>query len=147
MVRRIWPVGRDFKRQYVCAMAETATIVRKLLRAVGERDIDGIIACLAPDAVWQNVPHPPVEGHLAIRAMLCPMLERSSAVRWDLVTAAYGDDRAWLERVDRFWIGGREFAVRCNGVLEFDTAEGVITEFRDYVDLGEWRTRLPPAGL
>lgn len=79
--------------------------------------------------------------------MLSPIFERSSAVRWDLATAAYQGNRAWLERVDRFWIDGSEYAVRCNGVLEFDVPKGVITEFRDYVDLGEWRSRLQSAEL
>ena len=96
------------------------------------------------DASWQNVPHPKAVGHDAIRAMLGGILDRSSKVAWDVVSEAYTADRAWLERVDRFWIGGTEYAVRCNGVLEIDAEAGVITELRDYVDLGEWRARLPP---
>ena len=59
-----------------------------------------------------------------------------------MVTEAYTADRAWLERIDRFWIDGAEYAVRCNGVLEFDEESGLISELRDYVDLGEWRSRL-----
>ena len=68
-------------------------------------------------------------------------------MRWDLVNVAYEADRAWLERIDRFWIDGAVHAVRCNGVLEFDAAAGLIRALRDYVDLGEWRARLTAAGF
>lgn len=128
-------------------MADVTTVVHSLLRAVADRDVDAVLTCFAADAAWQNVPHPPAEGHEEISAMLGPILARSSEVRWDVVTEAYRDDRAWLERVDRFWIDGSEYAVRCNGVVEFDTDAGVITEWRDYVDLGEWRSRLRAVDL
>ena len=59
-----------------------------------------------------------------------------------MITESYGDNRAWLERVDRFTIDGTEYAVECNGVLEFDPDSGLIRELRDYVDLGEWRSRI-----
>lgn len=123
-------------------MNRPAEIVRGFLDAVEARDVNRVLTYFAPDASWQNVPHPPAEGRDEIRSMLAPILDRSSVVSWDLVTEAYGDERAWLERIDRFWIDDTEFAVRCNGVLEFDTKAGVITEIRDYVDLGEWRARL-----
>ena len=122
----------------------TPAVVRGFLDAIERRDVDGVLACFAEDAVWQNVPHPPATGHDGLRAMLRPILERSDEVRWDVVTEAYDDRRAWLERVDRFWIDGVEHAVRCNGVVEIDPGSGLITEVRDYVDLGEWRARLPP---
>jgi limonene-1,2-epoxide hydrolase len=120
---------------------DPADVVRALLAAVAARDVDAVLDCFAPDATWQNVPHGPAVGHEGIRAMLAPLLSRSSRVRWDVVTEAFGEDRAWVERVDRFWIDGTEYAVRCNGVLELDPHAGVITELRDYVDLGEWRER------
>jgi limonene-1,2-epoxide hydrolase len=128
-------------------MADVTAVVHSLLRAVADRDVDAVLTCFSPDATWQNVPHPPAEGHEEIGAMLRPILARSSAVRWDVVTEAYRDDRAWLERVDRFWVDGTEYAARCNGVVEFDTEAGVITEWRDYVDLGEWRGRIRTVDL
>ena len=123
-------------------MHHSATVVHELLRAVGARDLDAVLRCFSPGATWQNVPHPAAVGHDGIRAMLGPILARSSRVQWDVTTEAYSDDRAWVERVDRFWIDGSEYAVRCNAVIEFDSHAGLITEFRDYVDVGEWRARL-----
>ena len=78
--------------------------------------------------------------------MLAPILQRSERVQWDVVTASFAEHRAWIERVDRFWIGGVEYAVRCNGVIDLDGESGLIRELRDYVDLGEWRERLRSAG-
>ena len=124
-----------------------AEVVSRFLAAVEARDVDALVSCFAGDGRWQNVPHPPAIGRDAIGAMLAPILSRSSAVVWDVVSEAYGPGRAWLERVDRFWIDGTEYAVRCNGVLEFDADSGLIVELRDYVDLGEWRARLSAAHL
>ncbi len=128
-------------------MNTPAEIVARFLATVEARDVDAVLSCFSPDAVWQNVPHRPAVGREAIRSMLATILERSSRVAWDVVTEAYTEERAWLERVDRFWIDGTEYAVRCNGVLELDCDAGVITELRDYVDLGEWRSRLAQADL
>ena len=128
-------------------MSEPSTIVRSFLDAVEARNVDAVLTHFAPDAIWQNVPHPPAVGHDAIGALLRGIIDRSSKVQWDVVSEAYSAERAWLERVDRFWINGTEYAVECNGVLDFDTEAGVITRLRDYVDLGEWRARLAAADL
>lgn len=117
-------------------------MIQRFLDAVEARDIVAIGGCLAAEATWQNVPHPPAVGRQAIEAMLAPILSRSTKVQWDIVSAAYSHDQAWLERVDRFWIDGTEYAVRCNGVFDIDPTAGVIAGVRDYVDLGEWRARL-----
>ena len=123
-------------------MDEPAAVVARWLAAIEARDLDAVLSCFTPDATWQNVPHAPADGSDAIRAMLGPIIERSSRVVWDVISESYASRRAWLERVDRFWIDGTEYAVRCNGVLEFDQETGLIRELRDYVDLGEWRARL-----
>ncbi len=122
----------------------TPAIVRGFLDAVEGRDVEAVVACFTERGSWQNVPHPPAEGHEGLRAAFGPILARSDEVRWDVVTEAYEGRRAWLERVDRFWIDGVEHAVRCNGVFEVDPGAGLIAEVRDYVDLGEWRARMPP---
>ena len=120
--------------------------MQSFLAAVATRDIDTVLAHFTVEATWQNVPHAKAVGHDGLAAMLGPILARSTDVRWDIVSASYDDTQAWLERVDRFWIDGVEYAVRCNGVFAFDAATGLIAEVRDYVDLGEWRDRLVEAG-
>ena len=127
-------------------MTRSETIWLRLLECIERRDASGAAACFAEDGSWQTVPPPPAVGRTAIEQMLGPILRRAEVVRWDVVTASFTADRAWLERVDRFWIGGVEYAVRCNAVVEGDPASGLITQWRDYVDLGEWRARIAAAG-
>ena len=117
-------------------------IVRQFLTAVETCDLDGIEGCFAPTARYANVPHAPAVGRAAIRALLEPILTRSSEVRWEIVSDAYLARRAFLERVDHFVIDGVDYSVECNGVYELDPDEGVITEVRDYVDLGPWRAKI-----
>lgn len=119
----------------------------RFLAAVEARDAEAVGACFSPGARYANVPHPPAVGPEAITAMLAPILARSSSVRWEIVASSYQEGRAFLERVDRFVIDGTEYAVECNGVYEVDGVAGVITEVRDYVDLGPWRARLAAAGI
>ena len=118
-------------------------VVRALLAAIESRDVRAIEDALSPRATWQNVPHPPAVGRDAVVRLLGDIVAWSDAVRWDVVSASFGPDTAWLERVDRFVIEGVEHAVRCNGV--FTVADGVVADVRDYVDLGEWRARVGPA--
>lgn len=127
-------------------MATSERVWGRLLGAVGRRDVPALVACFTEGGSWQNVPHEPWRGRLEIAERLGPILLRSEQVQWDVVSASFTEHRAWVERVDRFWIDGVEYAVRCNGVLEVDPESGLISEFRDYVDLGEWRARLAAAG-
>lgn len=118
--------------------------VDRLIAAVGSRDVRRIADALAPDVTWQNVPHAPAVGRDAVVALLAGVVCWSDAVRWDVVSTATDGDTAWYERVDRFWIEGAEYAVRCNGVFRVDAASDRVCEVRDYVDLGEWRQRVGP---
>ena len=116
--------------------------MRRFLDAVEGRNVALAAACFAPDAPYQNVPHPPVHGPAGVAGLLGPIVDRSQAVRWDIVSEAYVPGRAHLERVDRFWIDGSEYAVACHAVIEVDEVAGLITAFRDYVDLAPWRAQL-----
>lgn len=119
-----------------------AAAVRRFLAAVHARDASAAGRCFAPGASYRNMPHPPVHGPDGVRGLLAPILDRSSHVHWEIVSAACTPERAWLERVDRFRIDGREYAIECNGVVEVDPATRLITALRDYADLGVWRERL-----
>ncbi|AEA23710.1 nuclear transport factor 2 family protein [Pseudonocardia benzenivorans] len=126
-------------------MTSARATVERFLAAVGAGDPDAAAACFAPGATYANMPHPPVVGPEGVRGLLAPILDRAEYVEWEIVTASFAETRAWLERVDRFRIDGREYAIECNGVVEIDPDSGLITAFRDYVDLGLWRSRLGDA--
>ncbi|CAB4872036.1 unannotated protein [freshwater metagenome] len=122
----------------------TRDVIRSFLNAVERRDADAAAACFADDAPYRNMPHPAVYGPAGVRAMLSNILAASSEVRWDVVAEAYADHRGHLERIDRFVIDGTECAVACHAVIEVDEARGLITSFRDYVDLTPWRAEVVP---
>lgn len=117
----------------------------RFLETVASRDMDALAECIHPDATWRNVPEPAAEGRDEILAMLGAVLRVCSRTRWDVVSEAYEGDTAWLERVDRFWISGRELAVHCNGVFRFEAGTGRLLEVRDYADLHPWRATLRQA--
>lgn len=120
----------------------TETVLRGFLDAVESRDCDAVARCFTDDARYANVPHPPVVGPDGVRGLFARILPRCERVRWDVVTSAYDGPRAWLERVDRFWIQAREYAIECNGVFTVDPTGSRLTEVRDYVHLATWRDRL-----
>jgi len=128
-------------------MIKPAEIIETFFKALSSRDLEKILSFFDDRSTWQNVPHPPASGVAEIAEMFRTIVERSSKIQWDIVTASFEDDRAWLERVDRFWIDEVEYAVRCHGVFDFDTTSSTIVSVRDYVDLGEWRERLRGANL
>lgn len=124
------------------AEATVRAAVARLLSAVESRDPVAVSECFTADATYRNMPHEPAAGRSAIEALFRPILSRAERVVWDIVSSAYADDTAWLERVDRFWIDGAEYRIECNGVARVDPDSGLLAEFRDYVDLGVWRQRL-----
>ncbi len=122
-------------------------IFETFLRDLESRDLDRIMQNFTELSQWQNVPHPPAIGLSEIRTTFETIVDRSSKIRWDVVTSSFEGTRGWIERIDRFWIDGSEYAVRCNGVFEFNVETSSISSVRDYVDLGEWRSRLAEAKL
>jgi len=122
-------------------------VIRAFLKAVERRDLDAVGRCFSANARYANVPNPPVEGPAGVQELFAPILGRAQRVRWDVVSAAYLEDRAHLERVDRFWIDNSEYAIECHGVFQVDPRAGLITEVRDYVDLATWRRRLATAKI
>ncbi len=128
-------------------MSNPNEIFETFLDSLESCDIDRILQSFTEKSSWQNVPHEPAVGLSEIRAAFESIVQRSSRIQWDVVSSAFEGSRGWIERVDRFWIDGTEYAVRCNGVFDFDVESSSRLSVRDYVDLGEWRSRLADAKL
>ncbi len=118
--------------------------VDRLLAAIESRDLRRLAAALTVDAQWQNVPHPVAAGRDAVIGLLAPIITWADRVEWEVLSAATTDRSVLVERIDRFWIAGDEHAVCCTGVFEVDPTTDRVRAVRDYVDLGEWRTRIAP---
>ena len=77
-------------------------------------------------------------------ALLASIVCWSDKVQWDVVSVVIENNVGWLERLDRFWMDGEEYSVACNGIFTIDPATQTVLSVRDYVDLGEWRSRVGP---
>jgi limonene-1,2-epoxide hydrolase len=117
-------------------------VIDGFLAAVVSREAKAVGAMFTLDATYRNMPHPPAIGPSGVEAMFSTILGRAEKVQWDVVSRSEDGRLTWLERVDRFWIDGAEYAIECNGVYEVDLEQGLILSVRDYVDLGLWRERL-----
>lgn len=107
-------------------------IVTDFLAAWPRKNVDELMSYFADDAVYHNIPVPPVVGAKAIREVFAGFLGAFSIVL-DVLNIGSSGDRVFTERVDRFDMGGRRFDLPVNGV--FELRGGKIVSFRDYFDL------------
>lgn len=120
------------------AQSGAEAVVRQFARAWERCDVEGILALLAPDAVYQNVPLPAMIGHDAIRAFVAPNLQAADRMEWEFlhtVCDAAGK-RVMTERVDSFIFSDGRVDVPVMGIFELE--DGRIARWRDYADLGSF---------
>jgi limonene-1,2-epoxide hydrolase len=116
--------------------------VTALIEANESRDIDALLALLADDVVYENVPMGVMNGHDEVRAMLSPFLEGTERVSWEVLEQVESGDTVMNERVDRFWLtGGQAIELRVAGV--FKVRDGLVSVWRDYFDLAEFNRQMP----
>jgi limonene-1,2-epoxide hydrolase len=117
--------------------SENVETVRRFCDAFSRRDPDEILAFFIEDAVYHNMPMPPVQGKAAIRTVLDMFLKPSESVEFIIHNIAEGDDGAVLtERLDKFSLGGKNIELPVMGV--FELTDGKINAWRDYFDMAAW---------
>ncbi len=116
--------------------------VRAFIGAWERRDLDAIVAAMAPDAVYHNIPMAPVRGREAIRAALMPFLAPAKEIAWEILAIAEdAQGRVLTERVDAFvFEGGKRLALPVMGVFEFK--DGLISAWRDYWDMADFQKQM-----
>jgi len=106
-------------------------IVTAFCRALSAEDMDGALALLCNDCVYQNMPFPPVHGPQAVRDTLLGFFTTTGAVRIEILNQAAAGDYVFNERLDHFSPpGGRAFGLPVAGA--FLVRDGRIAEWRDY---------------
>jgi limonene-1,2-epoxide hydrolase len=122
-------------------MTTNSDRVRAFIGAWEARDLEGILARMALDAVYLNVGLAEARGHEAIRATVAPFLGASSAVRWTISHIAETDTGVVLtERLDEFVLGEKTLSVPVMGVFEFEGE--LISAWRDYFDLPGFQSQM-----
>ena len=102
-------------------------------------DIDAMLALCAEGIVYHNIPMEPIQGTVAMRAMVESFLVDIAACDWQVHAIAANGNTVLTERTDGFiFKDGRRAAIRVMGTFEIG-ADGLITAWRDYFDMIEFQ--------
>lgn len=121
-------------------MSAETEIVTALVEAFNRRDVDAVMACFTPDAMYHNMPMAPVEGTEAIRSMIEFFVNPADRIDWENLHVAQAGSTVLTERIDRFVIGGKDVALPVMGA--FDIRDGKIAAWRDYFDMPTWQRQV-----
>ena len=117
--------------------SENLETVRRFCDAFSRRDADEILEYFTEDAVYHNMPMPPVKGKAGIKTVFDMFLKPSESVEFIILRIAEGEDGAVLtERLDKFALGGKNIELPVMGV--FELRDGKIDAWRDYFDMAAW---------
>lgn len=108
-------------------------------------DIEAMLALCAEGIVYHNIPMEPIHGTTAMRAMVEGFLANIAVCDWQIHAIAANGNVVLTERTDGFTFkDGRKAAIRVMGTFEVG-ADGLITGWRDYFDMGEFEREFAPA--
>ena len=117
--------------------SENLETVRRFCEAFSRRNPDEILQYFTEDAVYHNMPMPPVQGKAGSKTVLDMFLKPAQSVEFIILKIAEGDDGAVLtERLDKFALAGKNIELPVMGV--FDLEDGKIAAWRDYFDMAAW---------
>jgi limonene-1,2-epoxide hydrolase len=123
-------------------MGQHEAIVRAFIGAFNANDLERILGFFSDDAVYHNIPVPPVKGTAAIRGVIQGFLGMATQVDWIVHhLAETGDGVVLTERTDRFLIRGKWVELPVMGA--FQVRQGRIAEWRDYFDMKQFQSQLP----
>ncbi len=114
--------------------------VDSFIAAVERRDLEGVLALMAPDCEYDNVPMSKAVGHEAVRGVLEMFVTTSETVQFEVLRQVASGDTVMNERVDRFELNGKKVAIAVAGV--FVVEGGLITLWRDYFDLAQFTAQM-----
>ncbi len=136
----VWQDYLDFLNQRGAIAMNAQDRVTALMHAFDNRNIEGIAASFAPNAVYHNIPMEAVQGVEAIRGSLAPFMGMASEIRFEVLHSVANGNIVMNERIDRFKIGEKWLEIAVMGV--FEVGEQGITAWRDYFDLGQFQTQM-----
>ncbi|MCH8345562.1 MAG: nuclear transport factor 2 family protein [Chloroflexi bacterium] len=117
-------------------MSDNTELVSAFCRAWSNRDVDELLGYFAEDAVYHNMPMPPMQGKPAIKAILQQIVSPTSWIQWETLNIAEAGNVVFTERVDRFEMAGKKVELPVAGVFEIE--DGKIKAWRDYFDMATW---------
>ena len=114
-------------------------IVLDFVDAWNRMDWDSVIAALAEDVVYHNIPMEKIEGRDAAAAFILGM--QPEAVNWEMINIAENGNKVLTERIDNFDLpGGKKISLPVMGTFEIQ--DGAIKVWRDYFDLATFTSQM-----
>ena len=127
-------------------MSKNSELVSEFVASWGGKNVDCIMDYFTDDAVYINIPiDPPNHGKAAIRSMIETFLGMAEAL--EFVIHHQGetpDGKVMNERTDRFLMNGKWVELPVMGI--FELRGGKISGWRDYFDMNQFTSQMPPAG-
>jgi len=114
-------------------------IVLDFIDAWNRMDWDAVVAALAEDVVYHNIPMEEIRGRDAAAAFVTSMQPES--VNWEMISIAENGNKVLTERVDNFDLpGGKKISLPVMGTFEIE--DGAIKAWRDYFDLASFTSQM-----
>lgn len=109
-------------------------VVIGFCNAFDRRSREDVLAYMAPDIVYQNVPLPAMHGVDAAAKFLTPLLTKATKIEFKVLSLAVSasGDQVLTERLDRMHFPGGIVDIPLMGI--FVVRNGKISEWRDYAD-------------
>ena len=123
-------------------MSDNTKLVKDFCDAWSRIDVEEIVSYFTEDAIYHNMPGPPIEGKAAIETILKGILAPTTWAEWEMLNIAETGDKVLTERVDRFDIAGKRVELPVAGVFEIEG--GKIKAWRDYFDMATWTRQTSP---
>jgi len=128
------------------AMTTACEVVNRLMKAVAERDIEGIERVVSDETVYEPIPTGKFLGTVAIVEVFRNMYEMADDQEIVVHKTAEGPDGiVFNERTDRFLVRGKWIDIRCIGV--FEVGGGKISAWRGYFDLQQFNEQIAQTGI
>lgn len=122
-------------------VADNQQAVLDLVSAFNLIDVDAVMRCFHPEAVYHNIPVDPVSGVRSIRGVIESFTNAASEIHWEMINLSVtSEGHVMTERLDRFKINNRWISLPVMGV--FEVADGLITCWRDYFDMEQFQSQL-----
>ena len=116
--------------------ASPQEVVLGFLDAWPRGNIEELMAFFAPDAVYHNIPVPPVKSAPAIRAAFLGFADLMDSIEIHNLHVAANGPVVFTERIDRFRSKTVTLDLPVAGV--FEVRGGKIVAHRDYFDYQTW---------
>lgn len=118
-------------------MNTNASVLERLFSALNRRDHNGMAACYAPDATFQDIAFR-IQGQSRIHAMWHMICETDIHATFEVVHE--DDEQGRVKLVDHYTF--QETGKPVDNVIDshFRLKDGLIVEHRDYCDPKKWAT-------